>query len=178
MVSGCRISAHSTAHKERTTPMLGIPSSRCQASLSAEVYRRKSKAAGTYDHSLWLRYDGNHVRCENPSRMMRRDSTGWVGLCRLHDAAAKKRGQYFPYIPPGRGCQEPCCRPAGMPRTDAGASVWQIGTWTPSRRLRPSDETAEAKRERLGALFRKAAATSLWALDLPDRDPSDDEAAR
>lgn len=138
--------------------MMSIPSHRCQASLSAEVYKKRSKADGTYDHATWLRYDGNHVRCRNPTKMMRRGSGGWVGLCGLHDAVVRRRRQYFPYLPAGETCHEPCCL--------GDREVWQVGVWTPSERLAP---TAAADRDkRLRDLYRKAADTSLLMIDPDD----------
>ena len=136
-----------------------IPSRRCEASLSAAVYKKKrSGAAGTYDHATWLQYDGNHIRCTNPARTLRRGSTGWVGLCHMHNAVVKRSGQYFPYLPPGPRCTQPCCK--------GDRQVWTIGVWTPSQRLAPTP-TPEAGKpnadrdKRLRDLYRKAADTSV-----------------
>ena len=90
---------------------MGMPDLQCcEASLSAETYRKRSKADGTYDHDRWLQYDGNHVRCKNPTRMMHRAPGGLVGVCLVHSRVIKRTGAYFPYLEPGVGCHQPCCR--------------------------------------------------------------------
>lgn len=144
---------------------------RCEASLSAAYYARKSKARGAYDHDRWLWLDGGHERCRNKVKTLRRGADGWYGVCGLHDLMARRHdGLFYPYMPPGRGCRQPCC-----------AEVWQVSTWTPSKRLKEkasaSDE-AEAddpvkvggSDERLLDLYRQAADTTLLMLDPGDAD--------
>ena len=99
--------------------------SRCEASLSASYYDKKTKADGTYDHDVWLQYDGNHVRCQDKGKTLRRNEWGWYDLCGMHDLMARRTKLFYPYIPPGRECKQPCC-----------VSTWQVSTWTPSSRVR------------------------------------------
>jgi hypothetical protein len=93
-----------------TPPPMPMPWQRprqCEASLSADSYRRHTSTA-EYDHEKWLWMDGNHERCPNPVRMLMPTRARWVGLCSRHDSGPG--GQYFPYITPGEGCSQPCCR--------------------------------------------------------------------
>lgn len=98
--------------------------SRCEASLSAAYYAKKSKAADIYDHDTWLDYDGGHVRCKNKGKVLRRGSLGWVNLCGQHDSMVRRTGIFYPYLP-RHGCWQPCC-----------VSTWQLGVFTPSKRVR------------------------------------------
>ncbi len=81
--------------------------SRCMASLSAEEYKQRSEADGTYDHQHWLWMDGGHERC--PSKAVRRRRAGpkgeWVPLCGRHGTP----NRFHPYLLPGPTCHEPCC---------------------------------------------------------------------
>lgn len=80
---------------------------RCEASLSAESYRRHTPKA-EYDQERWQWLDGGHERCPHPVRRLAPTPDRWYGFCGRHDPGPG--GQFFPYIEPGPGCAEPCCR--------------------------------------------------------------------
>ena len=69
-------------------------------------------ADGTYSQATWEQYDGNHVRCPNPTKVMHRHTYRMelIGVCGVHEAFFQRHGSYFPYIPPGPHCPQPCCR--------------------------------------------------------------------
>ena len=66
--------------------------------------------------------------------------------------------QYFPYLPAGETCHEPCCL--------GDREVWQVGVWTPSERLAPT--TTEDGNKRPRHLYQRAADTSLLMTDADD----------
>ena len=122
------------------TPAAAAGGRRCEASKSADYYKRRAKAAGTYEHDVWLWYDCGHERCPRQAVMYRRGGRGLYQLCRVHAA----RPQVYPYLPPGPSCHEPCCDSQERPRATESAdeaghesevSTWSVGIWRPSRRL-------------------------------------------
>jgi len=138
----------------------------CMASLSADYYKRKSRADGTYDHARWLWLDGGHERCPRQGVVWKGSEGGVYLLCRVHAA----RTQVYPYLQPGPSCRQPCC--AGERNT------WTVSTWRPSKRLSrqqdrrdPGDESGTPRRpgdEHLRELYRRAANTSLLVTDPDD----------
>ena len=122
------------------TPAARAGGSRCQASMSADYYKRRAKAAGTYDHGVWLWFDGGHERCPREAVMYRRGGRGLYRLCRMHAA----RPQVYPYLPPGPSCHQPCCdsqerrgatESTVEARHESEVGTWSVGIWRPSRRL-------------------------------------------
>ena len=108
--------------------------------MSADYYKRRAKAAGTYEQRVWLWRDGGHERCPREAVMYRRGDGGLYRLCRVHAA----RPQVYPYLPPGPSCHEPCCDSQERPRATESAvegrresevSTWNLSIWRPSRRL-------------------------------------------
>ena len=91
---------------------VGLHEKQCEASLSAEIYRKKAMADGTYVRATWEWYDGNHMRCSHPTTTMHfdRGHGRLVGVCGVHSGVIKRTGAFFPYIPPGPHCAQPCCR--------------------------------------------------------------------
>jgi hypothetical protein len=104
-----------TMHRRREpqAPPMPMPwewPSQCEASLSAESYKRHTPKAD-YDHDRWLWLDGGHERCTHSVAKLMPTLERWYGFCKRHDSGPG--GQFFPYLEPGAGCDEPCCNEAG-----------------------------------------------------------------
>ena len=96
--------------REPVAPPMPMPwewPHRCEASLSADSYKRHTPKA-EYDHDKWLWLDGGHERCPHRVSKLMPTRERWVGFCKRHDPGPS--GQFFPYIPPGESCRQPCCR--------------------------------------------------------------------
>ena len=81
---------------------------RCEASLSAESYKRHTPKA-EFSQAQWQWIDAGHERCPNPTRKLRRTAERWVGLCGRHDPGDKGKLVFYPYLLPGPTCPHPCC---------------------------------------------------------------------
>ena len=82
---------------------------RCEASLSAESYKRHTPKA-EFSQEKWQWLDAGHERCPNPTRKLRRTAERWVGLCGRHDPGDGGTLEFYPYLAPGPTCPQPCCR--------------------------------------------------------------------